>query len=100
VAAQSVLRNLGMYSYMIPFGISTSLNYHVGKSIGNGRLEVAQTMITLSQVISGVVGISQALMFYCNRDWIVSRYSENEEVEAVLVNTWTLFCAVVLFESL
>mmetsp|Transcript_2011 Transcript_2011/g.3558 ORF Transcript_2011/g.3558 Transcript_2011/m.3558 type:complete len:323 (-) Transcript_2011:489-1457(-) len=33
-AAQSVLRNMGLFTYMIPFGLSNAANYYVGKFVG------------------------------------------------------------------
>ena len=36
-AAQAILRNIGLYTFMIPVGISTATNYFVGKYIGENK---------------------------------------------------------------
>lgn len=36
-AAQAILRNIGLYTFMIPLGLSTSVNFFVGNYIGKGK---------------------------------------------------------------
>jgi Na+-driven multidrug efflux pump len=36
-AAQAVLRNIGLYTFMVPLGLSSSANYFVGHYIGKGK---------------------------------------------------------------
>lgn len=42
VAAQTVLRNIGMILFMIPVGIAIATNVLVGNNIGANRLDLAK----------------------------------------------------------
>ena len=37
LAAQAIMRNIGLYTFMIPNGLSSSANYFVGSYSGMGK---------------------------------------------------------------
>jgi Na+-driven multidrug efflux pump len=39
LAAQTNLRNIGLYTYMIPVGFSSAINFFTGKYIGAGLVK-------------------------------------------------------------
>ena len=41
VAAQTILRNIGLFTYMIPVGLMSSTTYLVGRYIGMNRDDLA-----------------------------------------------------------
>lgn len=42
IAAQTILRNIGLFTYMIPVGLSRSVNFFTGKYIGKDRVDLAE----------------------------------------------------------
>lgn len=42
VAAQTILRNIGLFTFMIPVGISAAMNFFVGKNLGKGDVAMAR----------------------------------------------------------
>ena len=47
VAAQTILRNIGLFAFMIPVGISSSTNYLTGYYIGKNRVDLAKKIANL-----------------------------------------------------
>jgi Na+-driven multidrug efflux pump len=41
IAAQTILRNIGLFTYMIPVGLSSAINFFTGKYIGKNRVDLA-----------------------------------------------------------
>jgi Na+-driven multidrug efflux pump len=37
--AQTIMRNIGLFTFMIPVGLGSSMNYFVGKYIGRSRVD-------------------------------------------------------------
>lgn len=61
VAAQTILRNIGLFTYMIPVGLMYTSNYMIGRYIGMNRVDLAHKMgkllilVTLTWSISSMV---------------------------------------------
>lgn len=62
-SAQTILRNIGLYTFMIPIGMGSSMNYFVGKYIGKDRTDLAYRIFLLGKGIA--FGWSFASMSFC-----------------------------------
>ena len=54
VAAQTILRNLGLFTYMIPVGLSSALNFFTGQYIGKNRIDLAHKISDMVMCVSFV----------------------------------------------
>jgi len=52
VAAQTILRNLGLFTYMIPVGLSSALNFFTGQYIGKNRIDLAHKISDMVMYVS------------------------------------------------
>ena len=41
-SAQTIMRNIGLYTFMIPVGFAQANNFLVGKYIGKNRIDLAK----------------------------------------------------------
>ena len=59
------MRDIGLYTYIIPVGLGMSMNYFVGKYIGKNRVDLAQRMFELGQTVAYIWSfISMASVFF------------------------------------
>ena len=52
VAAQTILRNIGLFTYMIPVGLASSMNFFTGKYIGKGSVYLAKKVSKLCTMLA------------------------------------------------
>jgi len=52
VAAQTILRNLGLFTYMIPVGLSSAMNFFTGQYIGKNRIDLAHKISDMVMCVS------------------------------------------------
>lgn len=57
VSAQTVMRSLGLTTFMIPFGLSMSTSILIGKSIGKGSKEDVVSYFSNCMLVAVVTGI-------------------------------------------
>lgn len=57
VSAQTVMRSLGLTTFMIPFGLSMSTSILIGKSIGKGSKEDVVSYFINCMLVAVVTGI-------------------------------------------
>ena len=51
-AGQTILRNIGLYTYMIPVGLSTSVNFLTGRYIGRNQVNLAKKISNLCMTVT------------------------------------------------
>lgn len=74
-AAQTILRNIGLFTFMIPVGISSASNFLVGTYIGKGCTEIAKRASNLSMWICFSWSLSSTVIVYYFRDGIQGIYT-------------------------
>jgi len=47
IAAQTILRNIGLFTYMIPVGLKLSTQFFTGRYIGRKKIEMAKKISNL-----------------------------------------------------
>ena len=52
VAGQTILRNIGLFTYMIPVGFSAAMNFFTGKYIGAGNVCLARKISKICRICS------------------------------------------------
>jgi Na+-driven multidrug efflux pump len=62
VSAQTVMRSLGLTTFMIPFGLSMSTSILIGKSIGKGSKEDVVRYFSNCMLVAVATGVLQVLI--------------------------------------
>jgi multidrug resistance protein, MATE family len=95
VAAQTILRNIGLFTYMIPVGISASMNFFTGKYIGAGDIRNAKKLSALCNTISFIWSFLSMAVVWSFKDSIMRFYTHDPDVTRVMNQAWyvlTIFC--------
>ena len=74
-AAQTILRNIGLFTYMIPVGLMSATNYLIGMYIGRNRIDLAKKIGSLLYVVTLVWSFSSMVIVFFGRDYIMSIYT-------------------------
>ena len=75
VATQTIMRSIGLLTFMIPIGFATSLGFYTGKSLGDCKPKVAN-MYYLTNMICAVFCTTLTITFlYYMRDGIIRVYT-------------------------
>lgn len=80
VSAQTIMRSLGLMTFMIPVGFSTACGILVGKSIGRGSEAQVKFYYSTCMEMSIVVALAQNLLLYLLRDQIISVFTSLPEI--------------------
>ena len=67
-AAQTIMRNVGLYTFMIPVGFSTASNFLVGKYIGKNRVDLAKQIEKQCNLCGYAWSVaSMSLIWFCRQ---------------------------------
>ena len=57
ISAQTVMRSLGLLTFMVPWGLMTSSGVLVGQNIGKGNIEAIKHYFTVTLSLAAILGI-------------------------------------------
>lgn len=95
-----VLAHTGSLLYTLPEGFSAALNSYVGIALGEKKAYKAQRLTWMS-IIGGIIIIFSfcGLLIIFRKPWALF-FSDNEEVETLLISFLPLFCLNTLLDAL
>eukprot|EP00356_Strombidium_inclinatum_P007903 CAMPEP_0170482006 /NCGR_PEP_ID=MMETSP0208-20121228/2219_1 /TAXON_ID=197538 /ORGANISM="Strombidium inclinatum, Strain S3" /LENGTH=508 /DNA_ID=CAMNT_0010754799 /DNA_START=8 /DNA_END=1534 /DNA_ORIENTATION=+ len=100
IAAQTIFRNVGLFTYMVPFGLSNSANFFVGKFVGGSRVDLTKKIEHLCLYLAAIFGLVTMFYIFIDQNGIMSFYSDNETVHEELSNAWYIFTIFIFFDSM
>jgi len=68
LAGQTIMRNIGLFTYMIPVGLSYSINFLTGKYIGKRRADLAHRISSYVMTITFIWSLVSMLMIVVFED--------------------------------
>lgn len=78
VDAQTIMRTLGLLTYMIPVGISAASGILLGNSIGEGSAKKVHFWYRLSLYLAILSSLFQNVLLFAFRDQIIWVYTSNK----------------------
>ena len=100
VAAQTILRNIGLFTYMIPVGLSYSTNYFIGQYIGKNRVDLVEKIGKLLTLVTFTWSMSSMVIVFLWKDAIMNVYTKDESIKAVISDAWWVICIFVFFDCM
>jgi multidrug resistance protein, MATE family len=82
VAAQTILRSIGLITFMLPVGISSACNTLVGNSVGEGSSYKAVLYYNTCMVLSVILAIIQVILLVSLKDLWVLLFTDQELIAA------------------
>lgn len=77
LGGQTILRNIGLFTYMIPVGLSVSANILTGRYIGKGKVNLAQKISRQIMFMTFLWSIVQMIGVWMGKDAIIAFYTSN-----------------------
>jgi len=100
VAAQTVLRNIGLFTYMIPVGLSSAMGFFVGNYIGKNKIVVARKFAYLCTLLSLIWSFLSVLLVWVFQDQVMTFYTKDEAVLKVMKQAWYVLTIFVFFDCM
>jgi len=82
VSAQTIMRSLGLLTFMIPVGFSVACGILVGKAIGKGSAEEVKFYYVTSMQMSIIVALIQNVILIALRDQIIAVFTSISPIVA------------------
>ena len=100
VATQTILRNIGLFTYMIPVGLSGAVNFYTGKYIGKNRVDLAKRISNLCMTVTfGWSFVSMAVVWFGMKP-IMNFYTKDESVHQVAYQAWYVLTLFTFFDCM
>ena len=75
VSAQTIMRSLGLLTFMIPVGFSKACAFYIGVYIGKGSEVKIKHFYNVAMLMSATVGVLQMLLLWALKDQFISMYT-------------------------
>jgi Na+-driven multidrug efflux pump len=100
LAGQTILRNIGLFTYMIPVGLSFSANILVGNYIGKNKVVLAKKMSNLVMIITFIWSVSSMALVWYFEEGIITFYTKEIAVDAAIRKAWFVLILFVFFDCM
>lgn len=80
LGAQTIMRAIGLMTFMVPVGISTACAILVGRSIGQGAVAAIKKYYKLCLAIGFAISIIQILILIVVKDFVLWCFTSNFEI--------------------
>ena len=80
IAAQTIMRSLGLYTYMLPVGLSTTASTLIGNSIGAESKLAINHYFKILITLAALIGLFECLLLYLTKDLIINFFADEPAV--------------------
>ena len=99
ISAQTIMRSLGLTSFMIPFGFSMASGMLIGKCIGEGSKTKVVYYYKLCMIVSLVVAVGQNIFLLLFENIIIDLFTNIDSVAVHVHSAWTVFNIFVFVDT-
>lgn len=99
-AAQTILRNIGLFTYMIPVGFMQSATFLIGKYLGKNRVDLAKKISIQIRVVTFIWSFSSFIIILALECPIQEIYTDNEDIKLIMSNAWAVISVFVFFDCM
>lgn len=99
-AGQTILRNIGLFTYMIPVGLSAASAYIIGNLVGKKDVVNARLSYNLCMSIAFVWSLISMLLVWTFEDEIQDVYTNDDTVKKVMTKAWFALTIFVFFDCM
>ena len=99
IAAQTILRTLGLITFMLPVGIMSASGTLIGNSVGAGRADHAILYYETSMKMGVALAIVQVLVLLLGKDLFVLLFTNQQAVGEQMMLAWPVLMVFVIFDT-
>lgn len=97
--AQTIMRSIGLLTFMMPAGFSGAAGIMIGKSIGQQCTNLAMTYYRVSQLAAIGISMFQIIVLASLRDQIIGMFTSDIETAACIRSAWPVLLIFTLFDA-
>jgi len=94
------MRNIGLYTFMIPVGLSSAAGYLVGNQMGKGRIDLANKAFYLCWGLTLIWAFASVFLVYIGQEKIIGFYTNRELVKESIRPAWYILSLFTFFDCM
>ncbi|CDW78027.1 na+-driven multidrug efflux pump [Stylonychia lemnae] len=98
LAAQTILRNIGLLTYMIPVGIAQASSITVGNNIGSKNIQTGMVYAKMCVLTSVIWAAGTVIFLNAMQGTVISVFSNSSEVNSILAKSFPIISVFVFFD--
>ena len=98
-AAQSILRSLGLLTFMLPVGYSTASGILIGNSIGASKPREAMTYYIVCMMLACLITVLQMSILWLAQDSFIGMFTNNAAIAEIMVYSWPVLILFTFFDT-
>ena len=99
-AAQTIMRSIGLLTFMMPVGFANGAAIMIGKSAGKEQKLVAMQYYRIALQVALFLTFVQVLILLVFRDFIIAAYTSNDAIAENISYAWPILCLFTVFDTL
>ena len=99
IAAQTILRTLGLITFLLPVGIMSACGTLIGNSVGAGKADHAIIYYETSMKMGVALAIVQVLVLLLGKDLFVLLFTNQQAVGEQMMLAWPVLMVFVIFDT-
>jgi Na+-driven multidrug efflux pump len=99
LSGQTILRNIGLFTFMLPAGLSGASTVLVGKQIGKNRIDMATRMYYIIKTVTYTLSSAQVVAVWFFEKQIIGFYTKDKEIYDAIQPAWWVIVIFVFFDS-
>jgi MATE family multidrug resistance protein len=100
ISAQTIMRSIGLLTYMIPVGLELSLGILLGNAIGAGSVYKFKFYYKLSLVCALIAALTQNVLLFAFKDPFIAIFTDKQPVADAIKSVWFIFNLCVIADCL
>ena len=81
IASQTIMRSIGLITFMLPVGIMSACSTLTGNSVGEGRADKVTTYYRTSMILCFILAMLQVIILVGFEDLIVLAFTDNTLIQ-------------------
>ena len=98
-AAQSIMRSLGLLTFMLPVGYSSASGILTGNAMGAAKPNLAMTYYAVCMFAAMFITVLQMGILWLGRDAFIRMYTNQPDIAALMIYAWPVLLVFTLFDT-
>ena len=100
LAGQTILRNIGLFTFMIPVGLSSAINFFTGKYIGRNKIVLARRISNLCMTVTFIWSFAAMAIVWFGQQSVLDFYTNDVSVQDSNKKAWFVLPIFVFFDCM
>lgn len=98
-AGQSIMRSLGLLTFMLPVGYASANGILVGNAIGESKPKLALMYYRVCMAMACIITVLQMGALWIARDPLIKMYTDHADISAYIKDAWNVLIIFTFFDT-